>query len=180
MSQKPNPFHRGYWNLKIVRTLCISYEDGSPHVWRNIHASQQHLSDEELVSSSCIVATSSRATSGMVGNCTLSKNSVRCGIGEPSRGSLTNPKTQAFVLQCNGLRTHTQGTLSNSAFGLRGNALFFGCCDFVVPLRPRPRLRVCPNPLQRCTHHFGKPSMPGRTTSVKNGLPRCAALAKTR
>ena len=56
MSQKPNPFHRGYWNLKIVRTLCISYEDGSPHVWRNIHASQQHLSDEELVSSSCIVA----------------------------------------------------------------------------------------------------------------------------
>lgn len=56
MSQNPNPFLRGYWNLKIVRTLCISYEDGSPHVWRNIHASQQHLSDEELVSSSCIVA----------------------------------------------------------------------------------------------------------------------------
>ena len=41
MSQKPNPFLRGYWNLKIVRTLSISYEDGSPHVWRNIHASQQ-------------------------------------------------------------------------------------------------------------------------------------------
>jgi len=56
MSQKPNPFLRGYWNLKIVRTLSISYEDGSPHVWRNIHASQEHLSDEELVSSSCIVA----------------------------------------------------------------------------------------------------------------------------
>ncbi len=55
MSQKPNPFLRGYWNLKIVRTLCISYEDGSPHVWRSIHASQQHLSDEELISSSCIV-----------------------------------------------------------------------------------------------------------------------------
>ena len=48
MSQNPNPFLRGYWNLKIVRTLSISYEDGSPHVWRNIHASQQHLSDEEL------------------------------------------------------------------------------------------------------------------------------------
>ena len=46
MSQKPNPFLRGYWNLKIVRTLCISYEDGSPHVWRNIHQSQEHLSDE--------------------------------------------------------------------------------------------------------------------------------------
>ncbi len=55
MSQNPNPFLRGYWNLKIVRTLCISYDDGSPHVWRNIHASQQFLSDEELVSSSCIV-----------------------------------------------------------------------------------------------------------------------------
>ncbi len=55
MSQYPNPFVRGYWNLKIVRTLSISYEDGSPHVWRNIHASQQHFSDEELVSSSCLV-----------------------------------------------------------------------------------------------------------------------------
>ncbi|MBN0001917.1 ABC transporter substrate-binding protein, partial [Pseudomonas aeruginosa] len=46
---------RGYWNLKIVRTLCISYEDGSPHVWRIIHPSQKHLSDEEMISSSCIV-----------------------------------------------------------------------------------------------------------------------------
>ena len=55
MSQNPNPFLRGYWNLKIVRTLSISYEDGSPHVWRNIHQSQEHLSDEELVSASCIV-----------------------------------------------------------------------------------------------------------------------------
>ena len=55
MSQKPNPFLRGYWNLKVVRTLSISYEDGSPHVWRNIHPSQQHLSDQELISSSCIV-----------------------------------------------------------------------------------------------------------------------------
>ena len=55
MSQNPNPFVRGYWNLKIVRTLSISYEDGIPHVWRNIHPSQQHLSDEELISSSCIV-----------------------------------------------------------------------------------------------------------------------------
>ena len=55
MSQNPNPFLRGYWNLKIVRTLSISHEDGSPHVWRNIHQSQEHLSDEELVSASCIV-----------------------------------------------------------------------------------------------------------------------------
>ena len=55
MSQKTNPFVRGYWNLRIVRTLSISYEDGSPHVWRSIHTSQQNLTDEELVSSSCIV-----------------------------------------------------------------------------------------------------------------------------
>src|SRR3546814_13071432 len=55
MSQNPNPFLRGYWNLKIVRTLSISYEDGSPHVWRNIHPSQQHLCDTALVSSPCII-----------------------------------------------------------------------------------------------------------------------------
>ncbi|MDF8361346.1 ABC transporter substrate-binding protein [Achromobacter anxifer] len=55
MSQHPNPFLRGYWNLRIVRTLSISYEDGSPHVWRPLHVSQQHLSDEDLLSSACIV-----------------------------------------------------------------------------------------------------------------------------
>ena len=55
MTQNPNPFVRGYWNLKIVRTLCISYGDGSPHVWRSIHASQAHLSDNDLISSPCIV-----------------------------------------------------------------------------------------------------------------------------
>jgi len=55
MSQNPNPFLRGYWNLKIVRTLSISHEDGSPHVWRNIHPSQHHLCDAALVSSPCIV-----------------------------------------------------------------------------------------------------------------------------
>ena len=48
-------FLRGYRNLKIVRTLSISHGDGSPHVWRNIHQSQERLSDEELVSASCIV-----------------------------------------------------------------------------------------------------------------------------
>src|SRR5690606_23816964 len=31
------------------------YDDGRPHVWRTIHASQDHLSDETLISSSCIV-----------------------------------------------------------------------------------------------------------------------------
>ncbi|WP_315138624.1 ABC transporter substrate-binding protein [Achromobacter marplatensis] len=55
MPQHPNPFVRGYWNLKIVRTLCISYGDGSPQVWRSIHTSQAHLADNDLISSPCIV-----------------------------------------------------------------------------------------------------------------------------
>lgn len=55
MSQHSNPFIRGYWSLRIIRTLSISYEDGSPHIWRPLHVSQQHLGDEELLSSSCIV-----------------------------------------------------------------------------------------------------------------------------
>ncbi|QLF92070.1 ABC transporter substrate-binding protein [Pseudomonas sp. ABC1] len=55
MSQHSNPFIRGYWNLRIIRTLSISYEDGSPHVWRPLHPNQQHLRDEELLSSFCIV-----------------------------------------------------------------------------------------------------------------------------
>ena len=55
MSQHPNPFLRGYWNLRIVRTLSISYEDGSPRVWRPLHVSQQQLSDDALRSSACIV-----------------------------------------------------------------------------------------------------------------------------
>ncbi len=55
MTQNPNPFVRGYWNLRVVRTLCICYGDGSPHVWRSIHTSQAHLSDNDLISSPCIV-----------------------------------------------------------------------------------------------------------------------------
>ncbi len=66
MTQNPNPFLRGYWNLQIVRTLSVSYEDGSPHVWRNIHASQAHLSDEELVSSSCNVTSDFAVVSAVV------------------------------------------------------------------------------------------------------------------
>ncbi|MGE4593387.1 ABC transporter substrate-binding protein [Alcaligenes sp.] len=58
MPHSPNPFLRGYWNLNIVRTLSISYEDGSPTVWRNIHPSQQHFPDEALIACSCIVTSS--------------------------------------------------------------------------------------------------------------------------
>lgn len=55
MSQNLNPFLRGYWNLRIFRSLCISYDDGSPLVWRSLHASQSRLSDGDLISSPCIV-----------------------------------------------------------------------------------------------------------------------------
>ena len=55
MFKSPNPFVRGYWNLRVVRTLSVSYEDASPHVWRSIHPSQEHLSDGDLISSPCIV-----------------------------------------------------------------------------------------------------------------------------
>ncbi|WP_454693368.1 DUF5983 family protein [Achromobacter aegrifaciens] len=55
MPQNPNPFIRGYCKLKVVRTLLIRYDDASPHVWRPLHASQEHLTDGDLIWSSCIV-----------------------------------------------------------------------------------------------------------------------------
>ena len=83
MSQNPNPFLRGYWNLKIVRTLSISHEDGSPHVWRNIHPSQHHLSDEALVSSPCIV------TGGFAPNLESNRAALDL-ILEAIKGAVTN------------------------------------------------------------------------------------------
>lgn len=56
MSNAANPFARGYQNLRAIRTLCISYEDGSPLVWRSIHTSQAHLSDGDFAQSPCLVA----------------------------------------------------------------------------------------------------------------------------
>jgi hypothetical protein len=34
MSPNSNPFLRGYQNLRIDRSLCITYEDDCPPVWR--------------------------------------------------------------------------------------------------------------------------------------------------
>lgn len=49
-----NPFVRGYHNLRVVRTLLITWEDDCPPVWRPLHSSQAHLSDEEVARFPCI------------------------------------------------------------------------------------------------------------------------------
>ncbi|MBV6791570.1 DUF5983 family protein [Xanthomonas euvesicatoria] len=85
MSNTENPFVRGYSNLRIVRTLCISYEDGSPMVWRPIHASQAHLSDRDLISSPCIV-TNDFAVIRDIGGDISDELATECDAGEGVSG----------------------------------------------------------------------------------------------
>ncbi|MBP0714240.1 ABC transporter substrate-binding protein [Burkholderia sola] len=54
MAQNPNPFARGYQNLRLVRTLLITTEDDCPPVWRPLHASQAHLPDDAVERFLCI------------------------------------------------------------------------------------------------------------------------------
>ncbi len=54
MSPDSNPFLRGYQNLHIDRSLCITYEDDSPPVWRPLHPSQAHLTDDQVARFPCI------------------------------------------------------------------------------------------------------------------------------
>lgn len=54
MSQIRNPLARGYQNLRITRTLLITCEDDSPPVWRPLHASQAHLTDDQVTRYPCI------------------------------------------------------------------------------------------------------------------------------
>lgn len=54
MSPTSNPFLRGYQNLRIDRTLCITYEDDCPPVWRPLHPSQAHLPDDQVALFPCI------------------------------------------------------------------------------------------------------------------------------
>ena len=54
MSPNSNPFLRGYQNLSIDRTLCITYEDDCPPVWRPLHPSQAHLPDDQVALFSCV------------------------------------------------------------------------------------------------------------------------------
>lgn len=55
MSIDNNPFVRGYQGLHIVRTLCITYADDSPPVWRPLHSSQAHLPDDQVAQFPCIL-----------------------------------------------------------------------------------------------------------------------------
>ena len=54
MSPDSNPFLRGYQNLRIDRSLCITYEDDCPLVWRPLHPSQAHLPDDQVARFPCI------------------------------------------------------------------------------------------------------------------------------
>ncbi|MBS0450063.1 MAG: ABC transporter substrate-binding protein [Proteobacteria bacterium] len=55
MSQIDNPFARGYQNPRIVRTLLITYENDCPPIWRPLHASQIHLSDDQVALFPCLI-----------------------------------------------------------------------------------------------------------------------------
>lgn len=50
----PNPFARGYDNLRIKRLLMITYEDDCPPCFRPLHDSQTHLPDDELQLFPCL------------------------------------------------------------------------------------------------------------------------------
>ena len=54
MSSNSNLFLRGYQNLRIDRSLCITYEDDCPPVWRPLHPSQAHLPDEQVALFPCV------------------------------------------------------------------------------------------------------------------------------
>lgn len=54
MSPNSNPFLRGYQNLSIDRTFCITYEDDCPPVWRPLHPSQAHLPDDLIALFPCV------------------------------------------------------------------------------------------------------------------------------
>jgi hypothetical protein len=54
MSPNSNPFPRGYQNLRIDRSLCITYEDDCPPVWRPLHPSQAHLTDDQVALFPCV------------------------------------------------------------------------------------------------------------------------------
>ena len=54
MSPNSNPFLRGYRNLSIDRSVCITYEDDCPPIWRPLHPSQAHLPDDQVALFPCV------------------------------------------------------------------------------------------------------------------------------
>ncbi|WCM86827.1 DUF5983 family protein [Acidovorax sp. NCPPB 3576] len=55
MAPQDNPFLRGYQNLRVSRILCITCSDDHPPLWRPLHPSQVHLTDEQVIQSRCRV-----------------------------------------------------------------------------------------------------------------------------
>ena len=54
MSPNSNPFLRGYQKLRIDRSLCITFEDDCPPVWRSLHPNQAHLTDDQVALFPCV------------------------------------------------------------------------------------------------------------------------------
>ncbi|GEM_PF-2814808 len=54
MLSHPNPFLHSYQDLRISRSLFITYEDDCPPAWRPLHPSQAHLSDGQVARFPCI------------------------------------------------------------------------------------------------------------------------------
>lgn len=85
MSHNKNQFFRGYRNLRISRALCISYDDGSPLVWRPLHPRQAHLSDRDLISSLCLV-TNDFAVVRNTGKAAIEELAAECDAGSGVSG----------------------------------------------------------------------------------------------
>jgi hypothetical protein len=49
----PNPFVRGYRNLRVTRLLLIAVYDDCSTVWRSLHPSQANLPDSQIAHFSC-------------------------------------------------------------------------------------------------------------------------------
>ncbi|MDR0578700.1 MAG: ABC transporter substrate-binding protein [Candidatus Accumulibacter sp.] len=54
MSFHHNPFLRGYSGLNVQRVLEITFDEQCPPVWRPLHPSQAHLSDDRIVLKACL------------------------------------------------------------------------------------------------------------------------------
>ena len=55
MSLPNNPFLRGYWGLDVQRVLEIRFDTPCLPVWRPLHPSQAHLSDDQIALKSCLL-----------------------------------------------------------------------------------------------------------------------------
>lgn len=54
MNMQLNPFLRGFYNIDIQRVLIINCDNDTPLIYRSLHSSQAHLSDEQLKNHPCV------------------------------------------------------------------------------------------------------------------------------